>query len=131
MLTPSYFSLTFSLSISTNHAKIPLLQTSSRRRALLDPQLSVAKSLSLSNAPAILRPWPWTPITTRSCSERTGRGARTIIGEDSVSRKKVLSSWTASTPVESYWQGPNYKLFYLQMFTNWWVKVNFGLQLSN
>ena len=116
MLTPSYFSLSHFHSLYLyqpwrslcDQVKFPLLQISSHWRALLDPQLSIAKTLFLSNAPAILRRWPWTPISTPSCSERIRRGARTIIGKGLVSRKKVLSSCTASKLVESHWQRRNY-----------------------
>lgn len=101
----------FSLSLSLpwrflcNCVEFPLAQTSSRRKGSPEPRLSAAESRSpLSARPMILlhlrrRRWPWTPISTRRCSGRTWRGARTIIGKGSVTRKRLSSSWTANTPV--------------------------------
>ena len=104
-------SLSLSLSLSLpwrflcNCVEFPLAQTSSRRKISPDPRLSAAESRSPLSAPPMIlllprrRRWPWTPISTRRCSGRTWRGARTIIGKGSVTRKRLSSSWTASTPV--------------------------------
>lgn len=93
----------------------PRVRTSSRRIASPESERSGAGSLFPSDAPGILPlrrlRWRWTPTLTRRCSGRTWRGVRTTIGKGSVTRRRLSSSWTASTPVSSFSSNRAWKSF--------------------